>query len=97
MSRIKGSKNKRGATLEGAVISGDGTKQPIEIVLTSPAKEILMPKHEVILAEKGVDLSAKILERVYHPEDFPHDCPDPREDRDGFLRWLSKQQAKGLA
>ena len=66
MSRAKGSKNKKAPSLEGAVISSDGTVQPIEI-----------------------DLSAKILERIYHPEDFPHDCPDPREDRDGFLRWLS--------
>ena len=87
MSRIKGSKNKPQEPVVSKSVARRLAiqKAPREEVLVTP----ITAAEAVIVAEAEIDLSAKILERIYHPEDFPHDCPDPREDRDGFLRWLS--------
>ena len=94
MAKIKGSKNKAQEPAVSKPVERRTAMQkaPREEVLVTP----ITAAEAVIVAEAEIDLSAKITERIYHPEDFPHDCPNPREDRDGFLRWLSKQQAKGL-
>ncbi len=60
-----------------------------EVIVDAPERIAVMPQDEVDLADKGIDLSAAILNRIYHPEDYPHDCPSPRDDQEGFLRWLS--------
>jgi hypothetical protein len=60
-----------------------------QVVIETPARVALREPYLVDLPDKGIDLSAAILRRIYHPEDYPHDCPSPRDSIDGFLRWLS--------
>ncbi len=30
------------------------------------------------------------IERIYYPEDFPQDCPDPRDAPDAFILWAKR-------
>ncbi len=32
----------------------------------------------------------KALDRIYYPDLFPQDCPNPRDDKEGFDAWVAK-------